>query len=126
MSRKKLKKFYRNYKEVIYLVLFTALVLIMYFGIRAGVGYMLDPYKDCTIIPTKKLGFVEVKGGETLSDISASILNENPEYTRYTLKDMEYTIVFMNQMDSGDCIKEGDVLAIPVPDKANEKEESTT
>lgn len=125
MSRKKLKKLYRNYREVIFIIGFTALILIAYFGFRAVVGYVCDPYKGCTRIPTKQLGFVEVKGGETLSDIAARVLNENPEYTRYTLRDMEYTIVKTNQMSS-DYIKAGDVLAIPVPDsKANEKEEST-
>lgn len=124
MSRRKLKKLYKEYNDVIYIVLFIALVLILYFGIKAGVRYMLDPYKDCTVIPTQKINFVEVKGGETLSDIAAQVLNENPEYTRYTLRDMEYTIIETNQMSS-DYIKAGDVLAIPVPDKANEKEEST-
>lgn len=123
---KKLEKIYNNYKEVIFIVGFTALILVLYFGIRAVGRYMLDPYKDCRVIPTQKINFVDVKGGETVSDIALRLLNENPEYTEYTLKDMEYTIVFMNQMDSGDCVKEGDVLAIPVPDKANEKEESTT
>lgn len=125
MMSKKLMRIYKDYKEVIYLVLFTALVLILYFGIRACVRYSLDPYRDCRVIPTQKINFVDVKGGETVSDIALRILNENPEYTEYTLKDMEYTIVFMNQMDSGDSVKAGDVLAIPVPDKANEKEEST-
>lgn len=127
MSKKKLKKLVNKIggKEVIFIIGFTALILIAYFGFRAGVGYMLDPYKDCRVIPTEKVNFVDVKGGETVSDIALRLLNENPEYTEYTLKDMEYTIVFMNQMDSGDCVKTGDVLAIPVPDKANEKEEST-
>ena len=125
MSRKKLKKLYNKYKEVIYLALVTAMILIFYLESRAVVGYVCDPYKGCTRIPTKQLGFIEVKGGETLSDIAARVLNENPEYTRYTLRDMEYTIVKTNQMSS-DYIKAGDVLAIPVPDsKANEKEEST-
>lgn len=126
MSRKKLKKFYNEYKEVIMLGLVTALILIFYLESRAVVGYISNPYKDCRVIPTQKINFVDVKGGETVSDIALRVLDENPEYTEYTLKDMEYTIIFMNQMDSGDCVKAGDVLAIPVPDsKANEKEEST-
>ena len=56
---------------------------------------------------------IQVNEGATLSTISLEILNRYSELTRYSLKDIEYTIVKWNSLENEDSIHSGRYLTVP-------------
>lgn len=102
--------------------------IILLIGVIIGftaykINKEVNPYDGCTSLSLSSVvdgtdavigaRTIQINEGATLSSISLEILNRYSELTRYSLKDIEYTIVKWNSLENEDSIHSGRYLTVP-------------
>ena len=103
----------------------TLIILIEAYAVVAckasnNIDKTLHPYKGCKMISSTEYFTVdgvenyEVKGGETVSEIAEAYCVKNAiVLLEYSRKDIEYSIIKINDLNDNGYIKAGTILYLP-------------
>lgn len=111
--------------------LITGGVILVGILIANRLSEAINPYRSCEIVKSTDdftisyTDTVVVEQKETVSEIAEEYIKSNPilllEYTR---KDVEYSIIKINNLDYDGYVTTGTKLLVPVVTILNEKEDS--
>lgn len=111
--------------------LITGGVMVVGISIANRLLEAINPYRSCEIVKSTDdftisyTDTVVVEQKETVSEIAEDYIKSNPilllEYTR---KDVEYSIIKINNLDYDGYVTTGTELLVPVVTILNEKEDS--
>lgn len=111
--------------------LITGGVMVVGISIANRLSEAINPYRSCEIVKSTDdftisyTDTVVVEQKETVSEIAEDYIKSNPilllEYTR---KDVEYSIIKINNLDYDGYVTSGTKLLVPVVTILNEKKDS--
>lgn len=111
--------------------LITGGVILVGISIANRLSESINPYRSCELVKSTDdftisyTDTVVVEQKETVSEIAEEYIKSNPilllEYTR---KDVEYSIIKINNLDYDGYVTTGTKLLVPVVTILNEKEDS--
>lgn len=115
----------------IIVTLITGGVMVAGISIVNRLSEAINPYRSCEIVKSTDdftISYTDttvVEQEETVSEIAEEYIKSNPilllEYTR---KDVEYSIIKINNLDYDGYVTTGTKLLVPVVTILNEKEDS--
>ena len=111
--------------------LITGGVIVVGISIVNRLSEAINPYRSCEIVKSTDdftisyTDTVVVEQKETVSEIAEDYIKSNPTLLlEYTRKDVEYSIIKINNLDYDGFVTTGTKLLVPVVTILNEKEDS--